>query len=499
MTVKGVFALHSGDIFICYSTADVAEAARLADRLENQCGFTCWYAERDMPFANYDDTEKILQIINECSFFLLISSSNTTDSQNVQVAVSHALALGKDRVELKIENGEISDQAFINCYQKIRATIASEREVPEEFDYEKSSWFGRHLVYIIILIIGVVGGVLTFNSLRGEPREQIGLEYFEDDVPDMFGTLEEQAREGDAEAQYELGRLLMIIQSFDDATYWFRQAAEQGHQSAQAILAFNYQAGIGVARNRYQAAYWFYQAGEANDPFIQFDIASMYSDGNILPQDMEQAAYWFRKSAEQNITEAQVHLGGMHYHGQGIEVNHELAAYWYRRAADMGDPYGQSNLGIMYYMGHGIAQSYEEAAYWYRKAAMQDMSGAQVNLGWMYEFGHGVDMDIEQALYWYHRAAELGDISGMNNYGVLAYQIQHYETAISWFRRTAELGDPRGMALLGYMYENGAGVERDYERAIYWYQQAQHGGPHWAADRLAVLLAEINSEEMDYE
>jgi len=483
------------DIFICHSAADANMAEAVASKLESKLGFSCWYAKRDMPDAS-GDTEEILPILSECSVFLLISSPHTSDNHSIQAAVSQALALDKPRLELKIEDNEISDEAFAACYQQLNALLAT-TEPEQDYEYESRSGFKKHLIYIIILLIGVTGAVLVFNALRGEPREQIGLDY--NDEPDMITALEKQAQEGYAEAQYELGKVYNIVQRFEDATYWFRQAAMQGHTAAQLVLANNYYVGIGIERDRQQASYWFYRAGELTNPFMQFDISQMYAAGNILPQDLEQAIYWMRQSAMQGIEEAQVHLGGMYYYGQGTEVDFEQAAYWYGQAAELGNSFGQNNLAIMYFVGSGVQQSYEMAYYWYHQSAQQNNTDGQLNLGRMYEFGQGVDIDLGQAMYWYHRAAELGNVNAMSSYGVLAYQTHEYETAVTWFRRAAELGSVRGQAFMGYMYEHGAGVEQDYTQAIMWYERAQHGGPSWVSERLLALLEEMNDEQQSLE
>jgi len=477
--------MGSRDIFICYASSDVVESVKVATYLENHGRLTCWYAERDMP--GYENTDLLLQMINESSVFLFISSPNTADNHNVQVAVSHALALGKDRVELKIEDEGISDQAFTLCFQQINRFMNNEL-LPEEIDEpETSSSLGRRIIYIIILILGVTGGVLTFNSISGRLEEQM---LAETEPPGIRALLMERATEGEAEAQYEMGRLLMIIQEFDEATYWFRQAAEQGHRRAQSELATNYNRGVGTHRDHVQAAYWYYQAEDTNDPFIQFTLGQMFRDGNVMPSNQTEAMHWFREAAEQDMPEAQVSLGYMY-----VQANeHEQAIYWYKRAAEMGDPYAQNNLGLMYSLGQGVPQSQEEALRWYRLAAERNMPGALVSLGWMYEFGQGVEMDLEQAAYWYNRAAELGSINGMNNLGVVQYRLQQYDLAVSWFRQTAEIyNDPRGMGLLGYMYEIGQGVEQDYDMAIYWYARAMDEDQDWVATMYQSLVERMEN------
>lgn len=42
---------------------------------------------------------------------------------------------------------------------------------------------------------------------------------------------------------------------------------------------------------------------------------------------------------------------------------------------------------------------------------------------------------------------------------------QDEEQAARWFRKSAELGSPYGQVELGEMYEDGRGVEQDYQEA----------------------------------
>ena len=46
----------------------------------------------------------------------------------------------------------------------------------------------------------------------------------------------------------------------EQAVYWYRKAAEQGHATAQFNLAVSYRNGEGVAQDHGQAAYWYEKA-----------------------------------------------------------------------------------------------------------------------------------------------------------------------------------------------------------------------------------------------
>ena len=65
------------------------------------------------------------------------------------------------------------------------------------------------------------------------------------------------------------------------------------------------------------------------------------------------------------------------------------------------------------------------------------------------------------------------------------------EAAVRWFRRSAEQGHPSGQADLGWMYENGRGVQRDRVEAVRWYRRAADQGPFVGAG--ATRSSSVNS------
>jgi len=290
---------------------------------------------------------------------------------------------------------------------KTNTTTNSETEHNNEDAETPVSNNRGSFIYIFILMIGVLGGVLTFNSLMTHfgfstivaesPEEP-------EEAPNLL--LAYRAMQGDINAQYEYGRLLMIVQDFDHAIYWLTRAAEGGHQSAQLFIGASYRDGHIVGQNYEAALYWFHRAGALHDAEIQYDTGIRYQFGVQLPQDYEQAAYWFRQAAEQNHSGAQVNLGWLYEFGHGVIQDLEQAAFWYHRAAALGERTGQTNLGVMLHSGRGVQQDYEQAAYWFRQAASQYCPRGASHLGLMYELGTGVEQNDQYAIFWYLRAAE---------------------------------------------------------------------------------------------
>ena len=68
------------------------------------------------------------------------------------------------------------------------------------------------------------------------------------------------AKDGDAEAQYNLGNLYRLGHGFSEndktAVEWYTFAAKQGHSSAQYFLGWMYADGEGVIRDNVRAHMW---------------------------------------------------------------------------------------------------------------------------------------------------------------------------------------------------------------------------------------------------
>ena len=173
---------------------------------------------------------------------------------------------------------------------------------------------------------------------------------------------------------YDLGRQYYDQKKFDQAVYYFQQAADQGYIRAWCSLGL------------------------------------CYFNGTGLPKDWGQAIYWFKKSAEQGYAAAQNNLGLCYARGEGVPQDDVQAAYWYREAAEQNYGRAQCNLGNCYYSGRGVSKDLKNAAEWYRKAAENDSIVAQVNLGSCYEYGEGITRDLKMAEYWYLKAANQGNL-----------------------------------------------------------------------------------------
>ena len=109
------------------------------------------------------------------------------------------------------------------------------------------------------------------------------------------------AEQGDADAQYYLGRMYDrrkgVPQDYTEAARWYRLAAEQGDAAAQFSLGVMYEKGSGIPQDYTEAAKWYRLAAEQGHTYGQATVASMYAKGMGVAQDLVMAHMWLNLAA----------------------------------------------------------------------------------------------------------------------------------------------------------------------------------------------------------
>jgi hypothetical protein len=246
------------------------------------------------------------------------------------------------------------------------------------------------------------------------------------DDPVALAELRARAEGGSMEAQILMATLYdPLITSLDfpknaaTAIGWYRKAADQGSDFAQAKLGYLYSDGNVVPKDMAEAARWDRMAADQGNAAAQSNLALLYETGQGVPHDAAAAAGWYRKSATQGYANAQALLGQIYEDGDGVPIDLAEAARWYQLAANQGNAMAQDNLGVLLEAGRGVPQDFAEAAGWYRKSADQDDPVAEDNLGRMFEAGRGVPQDRVAAAGWFQKAADQGAATAQNDLGWL--------------------------------------------------------------------------------
>ena len=99
---------------------------------------------------------------------------------------------------------------------------------------------------------------------------------------------------------------------------------------------------------------------------------------------------------------------------------------------------------------------------------------AQVYAGRIYEFGIGVEKDARKAVEFYEMASNNGSVRADFLLGLMyknVEEIKDYGKSLSFLKKADELGYFPSASQIAELYQNGLGVEKDYEQAIFWYSK----------------------------
>jgi TPR repeat protein len=124
----------------------------------------------------------------------------------------------------------------------------------------------------------------------------------------------------------------------------YRKAAEQGDAEAQFNLGKCYQIGNGVSQDYAEAVKWYRKAAEQENAKAQNNLGVCYVKGEGVSQDHAEAVKWYRKAAEQGYANAQYNLGLCYENGQGVSQDNAEAIKWYRKSAEQGYEDAKKNL-----------------------------------------------------------------------------------------------------------------------------------------------------------
>jgi hypothetical protein len=284
-----------------------------------------------------------------------------------------------------------------------------------------------------------------------------------------------------------------------DAANWLLKAAQQGHAQAQYQIGVMYRTGSGVEQDTEQSLYWITKAKDNGLTRAQADLARYYEEGRGLVRNERLAAKIYAQAAEKGDAYAAYMLAAMKNNGKNIKQDPKGAVRLLKQAANQGDVYAIYALGNVYYQGqNGVAVDEQKGLELFIQAAEKGLSAAQVTLAKIYERG---DMHMKpngaQAVYWYQKAAEQGEWIALVKM-IYAHhedvyvnrddaQIEQYYEQLSRTPYALENKLDMLSSVIGYMYEKGEVVPKNFGEALWWYQKAAKLGDEFSAKRVEVL------------
>jgi uncharacterized protein len=175
------------------------------------------------------------------------------------------------------------------------------------------------------------------------------------------------AENGDAHAQYSMGRLNeageALPKNKELAVSWYRKSAMQGYTEAQGRLGSLYEAGDGVEKNYKEAFDWYLKSANQGGVAYQRLLADMYAKGLGVQQSFEKAEEWYLKAinAEHNYwrNSARNNLTDLYVSGLKKPKDYAKAIELYRLAASNGESASQLNLAKLYASGTNLPKNFK--------------------------------------------------------------------------------------------------------------------------------------------
>ncbi|MBW8308678.1 MAG: F-box/SEL1-like repeat protein [Candidatus Paracaedibacteraceae bacterium] len=214
------------------------------------------------------------------------------------------------------------------------------------------------------------------------------------------------------------------------------------------------------------------------------------------------------ENSPEEIAEAYFGLGELYLMGVFKNPNYQKAIKYYNQSIKLGYQYAWVRKGLIYEEGLGGLKDSIAAKYHYKMAGYGNREYAIWQLANRFRDDND-DFRDDDFLQDYSKAFELLKNLANENYNGAHYTLGYmYENgegvepdirmAQELYHKAAEQGDRIAQWLLGAKYEGNEWGEPDYSLAVYWYQQAAEQGEMAAQYPLAKMYEEGKGVEQNY-
>jgi len=122
--------------------------------------------------------------------------------------------------------------------------------------------------------------------------------------PGVLTKLQQDAKHGNAQAQYDLGRAHWQNAEYQLAFPWLKAAAAQTHAEAEYLLGMAYLNGRGTLQNYRAALEYFTKSAQQSHLEAEYQLGLLYRDGLATPPNKEAAYLWLNIAASRGHEDA---------------------------------------------------------------------------------------------------------------------------------------------------------------------------------------------------
>ena len=218
--------------------------------------------------------------------------------------------------------------------------------------------------------------------------------------------LEMAANANFVDAYFDLGRMLIKVERYDDAEKWLNLALEHlgsehpDYTEALILLGDLY---FNKDYNDPKVYEYYHKAAISGSSLAKHNLGCLYMDGiGGVSQDENQSLYWYRSAAKDGYAQSQYALGKYY----SDKKDDEMAIPWLQKAVEQ----DHIEAKALYAACLINIDKFPEKAYnLMHEAATANFSEAQYAMGYFYDVGLLVRKNRDQAIVWYKKAAENGE------------------------------------------------------------------------------------------
>ena len=324
--------------------------------------------------------------------------------------------------------------------------------------------------------------------------------YITDEEPlgnDMFVLIEEGEVNEDSDALFIKAKYVSIGYLYNQDVYeafeYMKMAAERDMPIAQYELAKMYKRGIGTMTDQEQYIIWLKKAADNGCNLAEGEYGMYLYEKRILRPFWRTKAFPYLKHAyEKGNIDTRWCLAQCYLYGYGTDKDKRLAYQMCTEEAENGNSDAQTILCEKYFSGDDcyLSKNYTLCAKWGELAISQGIKGIRFETA--YSSSHIGKHERAKELYL--ELANEGNSAAMNNY---ACELSDAVEKTKWFQKAAEEGEDYGMWNLAKRYRDGAGIEKDIDKAMEWFSKAAENGHSGAMEDLAYMYQHGEGIETD--
>lgn len=309
------------------------------------------------------------------------------------------------------------------------------------------------------------------------------------------------------EANYNLGNKYYAGGGYEKAVHYYELAANEEHADAQYRLGICFENGHGVQQDLKKAEYWFEKAvknGSSTAKVHLSELNNKYNKKNSQNSNntsSQEIATMVSNNSSSSSYSRTTELNALQGDGYFSIGNYEKAVEYYELAANEGHANAQYRLSICYEQGYGVQKNPNMANEWLEKAVQNGSSPAIIHLSEIKNKQKDTSLPSSPPIQQSNDVIVTQQQSPeeLFNLGNSYYKQNDYEKALYYFEQAANRGYAEAQYQLGIGYEWGNWLPKDRDKAIYWLSLAVQNNHLAARDHLARLDSDEYFKSIRYE